>query len=79
VHLFGFIRRIYQDARSPEHQISPNIFLMFSFQNKMKIVVYFVSSKTIITINAWKPESPSVRVFAAEMLANTFGPKRETE
>ena len=79
MHLVGFIIRIFQDARSPERQISPNNFFMFSFQNKTKIVVCFVSRKTIITTNTWKPKSPSVRVFAAEMFANIFGPNRDIE
>jgi hypothetical protein len=51
-------------------------FLVFSFQNKMETVAYFVLSKTIITINAWKLQFPSIRVFAAAMLANMFGPNK---
>jgi hypothetical protein len=43
----------------------------------MEIVAYFVLSKTIITINAWKLYFPSIRVFAAEMLANMFGPNKD--
>lgn len=34
-------------------------------------------AKTVITINAWKTKSPSVRVFAAKMFANTFEPNKD--
>jgi hypothetical protein len=50
---------------------------MFSFQNKIEIVAYFVLSKTLITVNAWKLHFPLTRVFAAEMLANMFGPNKD--
>jgi hypothetical protein len=42
----------------------------------MEIVANFVLSKTIITINTWKVQFPSIRVFAAEMLENMFGPNK---
>jgi hypothetical protein len=38
----------------------------------MEIVAYCALSKTIITINAWKIQFPSILLFAAEMLANMF-------
>jgi len=40
-------------------------------------VAYFVLIKTLITTNAWKLQFPLIRMFAAEMLTNIFGPNKD--